>query len=167
MKIKKFKNLIISNISILVLIIVMASYALFPSVFKFVFYIGLTFTILMILYANLLHEENLEESGYPLMPEFSFSENKSLPVKKTEKNIPVSFETVSNHILYSIQMIETALNILVPPNETQEKSQDSILKFIRKNIFEIKKVITLKLYNISSASDTEISSCFCKNMYSF
>ena len=157
MKIKKFKNLIISNISILVLIIVMASYALFPSVFKFVFYIGLTFTILMILYANLLHEENLEESEYPLMPEFSFSENKSLPVKKTEKNIPVSFETVSNHILYSIQMIETALNILVPPNETQEKSQDSILKFIRKNIFEIKKVITLKLYNLDSASEEQES----------
>ena len=77
MKIKKFKNLIISNISILVLIIVMASYALFPSVFKFVFYIGLTFTIRMILYANLLHEENLEESGYPLMPDFSFSEKTS------------------------------------------------------------------------------------------
>ena len=52
-------------------------------------------------------------------------------------------------------MIETALNILVPPNETQEKSQDSILKFIRKNIFEIKKVITLKLYNLDSASEEQ------------
>ena len=157
MKIKKFKNLIISNISIVILIIVMASYALFPSVFKFVFYIGLTFTILMILYANLLREENLEKSEYPLMPEFSFSERENLPVKKTEKKLSVSFESVSNHILYSLQMIETALNILVPPNETQEKSQDSILKFIRKNIFEIKKVITLKLYNLDSASEEQES----------
>ena len=164
-RMKKIINLIISLATIFLLIFLLIYYILFPNTFRTVFIIGIIFITILILYNFLIcfgfsNSKNTETVQDYLM---TAKENSPVILETNKKNKIDSFEIILNHILYPLQMIESALNIL--SSNCEEETRCFALSLMQKNTEQIKKIIGEKVYNLDDdTAENEIPYDF-ENFY--
>ena len=162
---KKIINLIISLATIFLLIFLLIYYILFPNTFRTVFIISIIFITILILYNFLIcfgfsNSKNTETVQDYLM---TAKENSPVILETNKKNKIDSFEIILNHILYPLQMIESALNIL--SSNCEEETRCFALSLMQKNTEQIKKIIGEKVYNLDDdTAENEIPYDF-ENFY--
>ena len=162
---KKIINLIISLCTILLLIFLLVYYILFPNTFKTVFIIGIIFIAILILYNFLISFGLSNSRNNETVQDFFMAGKENSPViLETKKKDKIdSFEIILNHILYPLQMIESALNIL--NSNIEEETRRFALSLIQKNTEQIKQIIGEKVYNLDDdTAENEIPYDF-ENFY--
>ena len=162
---KKIINLIISLATIFLLIFLLIYYILFPDTFRTVFIIGIIFITILILYNFLISFGLSGSKDTETVQDFFMTAKENSPVilETKKKNKIDSFEIILNHILYPLQMIESALNIL--SSNCEEETRCFALSLMQKNTEQIKKIIGEKVYNLDDdTAENEIPYDF-ENFY--
>lgn len=145
---KKIINLIISLATIFLLIFLLIYYILFPDTFRTVFIIGIIFITILILYNFLISFGLSGSKDTETVQDFFMTAKENSPVilETKKKNKIDSFEIILNQILYPLQMIESAMNIL--NSNCEQETRRFALLLIQKNTEQIKKIIGEKVYNL-------------------